>query len=181
VKIHSLTRPWLLLISVILFSLIPLRSAAAEIPVEGVIAQYGDSTINLANGWGGANACHVGDDIAICFDSEAEMDAWLANTGRSTARGANGASCSSSLRLYDGTSYTGASLNLTTRLHWLNLSSYGFDQRTSSYKVGPCDTRFNDFGAGGGALYPLYLTNAYDQATSMLSGWNNRVSSVWIY
>ncbi len=88
--------------------------------------------------------------------------------------------CSSFLRLYDLTAYRSPVLYLRDRYQWLNLSSYGFNNRTSSYKVGACNSVFADYSNGGGALYPTNLTQAYDQASSMNSGWNNDVSSVYI-
>lgn len=149
---------------------------------DGVLAEYSGRTIDLSKSWEGAMACHVAEDGAWCFDSEKEMRAWLVSDGpTSTASGSRSGSCSGSLTLYDGTSYTGAALSLSQRGTWLNLSGYGFNQRTSSYKIGPCSARFADWADGGGAKYPSYLTQAYDQATSMIAGWNNDVSSVYIY
>lgn len=88
--------------------------------------------------------------------------------------------CSGYLRLYDGTGYTGAVLYLRGRFQWHNLADYGFDQRTSSYRIGPCSAYFADYADGGGSWYPTSLTEAYDSASSMTSGWDNDVSSVYI-
>jgi len=153
---------------------------------RGALAWYQGELMDLSEGWQKAQACHFGEDLTApghCFDTEADMDAWLAKTQTAGFAGPSAASssCASSLRLFDGTNYSGASLNLTTRGTWLNLSSYGFDQRTSSFKVGACDSKFADYSNGGGGSYPLYLTEAHDQSSSMLSGWNNDVSSVYIY
>ncbi len=71
-------------------------------------------------------------------------------------------------------------LYLRDRFQWINLSPFGWNQRTSSYKVGPCASYFADYANGGGAWYPTYLTEAYDRAPSMISGWDNDVSSVYI-
>lgn len=90
------------------------------------------------------------------------------------------AACGSSLRLYDGTSYTGASLFLNSRAVVHNLANFGFDNRTSSYQIGACDSDFFSGSNGSGSVYPGN-TNAGASATSMLSGWNNVVSSVYIY
>jgi hypothetical protein len=89
------------------------------------------------------------------------------------------AACSSSLRLYRSTSYGGAVLQLTTRNTYINLSGYGFDNDTSSYKVGACSAGFYDGSGGGAPTYPG-STGANASATSMVSGWDNRVSSVYI-
>ena len=68
---------------------------------------------------------------------------------------------------------------LSTRSLWLNLSAYGFDNLTSSYRVGACSVYMAENSSGGGSWYPGN-TSAGAQASAMLSGWNNRVSSVYI-
>jgi hypothetical protein len=68
---------------------------------------------------------------------------------------------------------------LTSRGAYINLSTYGFDNDTSSYKVGACASYFYDGAGGGTPLYPG-TTTANSSATSMLTGWDNRVSSVYI-
>lgn len=70
-------------------------------------------------------------------------------------------------------------LNLSTRATPLNLSNYGFDNLTSSYKVGGCDTEFYSSANLGGSLY-TGSTGAGSQEPLLLSGWNNVVSSVYI-
>lgn len=87
--------------------------------------------------------------------------------------------CSSSLRLYDGTGYGGAVLNLSSRSTWLNLSTWGFDNRTSSYRIGACSSNLADYTGGGGSWYPG-SASAGAQSSSMQTGWNNRISSVFI-
>lgn len=167
---------------IVLLGLAP--AASATTPDKGALAEFEGRMIDMSSDWGDANACHVGDDGAKCFSTEKEMVAWLAENRESAVGGvamAASYTCSSYMRLYDGTSYTGAALYLSTRRQWLNLSSYGFNQKTSSYKIGACNSIFADYNHGGGARYPTYLTQRYDKATSMLSGWNNDVSSVYMY
>ena len=162
--------------------------AAAPSQTEGVIADFEGEPLNLAEGWGEAQACLIWQQagIAECFRSEAEMDLRIdaldAAAPASSPGGivAAASTCSSYLRLYDGTGYGSPVLYLRDRGLWQNLSSYGFDQRASSYKVGACSSYFADYTIGGGAWYPTYLTQAYDQASSMISGWDNDVSSVYI-
>jgi hypothetical protein len=89
------------------------------------------------------------------------------------------ATCSSSLRLYRAPSYGGSVLYLTNRGTYIDLSSYGFDNDTSSYRVGACDSNFYAGSNGGTPLYPG-PTSANSSAASMLSGWDNVVSSVYI-
>jgi hypothetical protein len=107
------------------------------------------------------------------------VDATRKPSGETPAASAS-STCSGYLRLYDGTSYGTPVLYLRDRYQWLNLSSYGFNQKVSSFKVGPCAADFADYANGGGGWYPWYLTEAYDQSSSMISGWNNDVSSVYI-
>lgn len=89
------------------------------------------------------------------------------------------ASCSSSLRLYRSTGYAGGVLNLSTRNTSINLSAYGFDNDTSSYKVGACAATFYDGAGGGPPVYPG-STGAGASASTMASGWDNRIGSVYI-
>lgn len=145
-------------------------------------AWFEDHWIDIASDWEGATACDVGAAEIVCYRDEATMDraidAQRSVVGRSSMLAAF--VCGSSLRLYDGTSYTGVVLLLSTRLLVLNLSVYGFDNRTSSYKVGGCDSDFYSGANLGGSLYPGN-TSAGAQASSMLAGWSNAVSSVYLY
>jgi len=175
-------------------------SAARGRSPELSVAVYQGTPLDLAAGWQGAQACLVWPEVldaVECFSSEPELEARvvelggilpgsralptagpaIAGPGRFVA---TGSSCSSFVRLYDGIYYTGASLWLNSRSIWLNLSALGFDQRTSSFKIGACSAYFADWAGGGGAWYPTWATQAYDVAPWMASGWNNDVSSVFI-
>lgn len=140
------------------------------------MATFEGQTFDMADGWGSASAhpeiraCHINNGTATCYRSESQMN-------DATAGPTPYASCASSLRLYDGTSQTGAVINLTTRLTTLSLSTYGFDNRTSSYRVGGCSSNFYS-----GILSGLYggNTSANASASTMLTGWDNAVSSVYI-
>lgn len=109
------------------------------------------------------------------------MDAYLASTtgADSSAESSALAACSTTLRLYDGTGYATPVLSLSSRGVWTNLSSYGFDNRTSSYRVGACAAFFAENASGGGSWYPG-STAAGAQSSSMVSGWDNRVSSIYL-
>ena len=165
--------------------------------VDTGVVEYEGELVDLAESWGDAQACLIWEErgVSRCFDSEAEMDRFVAALeGRGTVgdvayslekAGTPAAErvvlrCPSSLKLYDGTSYTGAVLQLRDRKKWQNLSRWGFNQRTSSYKISACSAYFADYNNGGGGWYPTYLTSAYNQWTSMTGGWNNDVSSVYI-
>lgn len=152
---------------------------------EGM-ALFEGRVIDLRDGWAEAQACIVTDsqELAHCFSSEQELLAAMRTTEALTQsvlqQVAAASACSSSLRLYDGTNYTGAVLYLSTRTTWINLSSYGFSDKTSSFKVGACSAYLADSSNGGGDWYSTSATTAGKVAATMLSGWNNRVSSVYI-
>ena len=157
-------------------------TAVAAAASRGVIASFEGGSINLADGWGEATACTSDSVTTQCYRTEAEMDA-ATNTASSTSvrRAAIVPliSCASALKLYRSTSFTGAVLQLTSRGTFINLSSFGFDNDTSSYQVGACSSSFYDGASGGTPLYPG-TTTANSSASSMLAGWDNRVSSVFI-
>lgn len=154
---------------------------AANTQEPGVIASFEGQQIDLSDDWGDAHACVVAPDGVRCYRTEREMDAAeSAQPERASASGAVTAlsSCSSSVRLYDGTSFNPAVLQLTTRGVYHNLASYGFNNRTSSYIIGACTAHFYDT-TSGSTQYPGN-TSSYASATAMLSGWNDRVGSVYI-
>ena len=139
--------------------------------------------IDLSSGWGDATACLIWDEVGVreCFRTEAEMDVRVAELeGKLVESGLKASQCSSSVRLYDGVVYTGSVLYLRDRYIWINLSSYNFSDRTSSFKIGACPAVFADGTSGGDPRYPTSDTQAYDVAPVMASGWGNRVSSIYI-
>jgi hypothetical protein len=62
---------------------------------------------------------------------------------------------------------------------YINLSTYGFDNITSSYQVGACGSTFYDGASGVAPTYPG-PTGANAASATMLTSWDNRVSSVYI-
>lgn len=156
---------------------VPAVPAAANEPVA-VVAHFEGTTINLSDGWGPARACTSDGTATTCYRSEADMDRAEPEAQRSGGV-TPFAACSSSLRLYRSTSFGGSVLQLTTRSTYVNLAAYGFDNDTSSYKVGACSAYFYDGSSGGAPTYPG-STGANVSASSMTSGWDNRVSSVYI-
>ena len=172
--------------------------AAVEAPTAGADPVTGDPThawfegaeIDLSKSWGEATACVELGDHTECFRTEAEMlEAHpelgeTATTDRMVASQVSSdatilATCLTGLRLYRVTSYGGIALTLTTRSIWINLSTYGYDNDTSSYKVGACSSVFRAGASGSGSTYPGN-TGAGAVATAMLAGWDNVVSSVLI-
>ena len=98
------------------------------------------------------------------------MDAAIARapTARLTA-----GTCSTALRLYDGTSFIGPVISISTTGSSVALSYYGFAGRTSSYRVGACSATFR----AGSSVYPG-ITAANVSSGSMLAGWDNTITSV---
>ncbi|MEE9415855.1 MAG: hypothetical protein V3V01_11260 [Acidimicrobiales bacterium] len=159
------------------------RGPEAKQPVtKAEKADYNGREIDLSESWEGARACAVGDGGTQCFDSEMAMNIEIGkqDKAKGTANSRN-YTCSSSLRLYKNTSYSGSTLWITSRGFWLNLSNYGYNQSVSSYKVGACSSIFADYNNGGGAWYPTAYTKKWKISWTMLSGWNDDVSSVYQY
>ena len=148
-------------------------AASAVDANTGQLATFEGRTFDMSRGWGKATACNITDTGASCYRDETEMNRAIAANPPET-RASN---CSTSLRLYDGIGQTGAVISLSARGTLLSLSAYGFDNRTSSYLVGACSSTFYSgiaTGVYGGN------TSANAAASSMLSGWDNVVSSVFI-
>lgn len=146
------------------------------------MASYHGRTIDLRKGWGTATACVVAETGTSCFDSEEQMDAFidaslpLVTSGlKSSAR----AVCASSLRLYDLTSYGGSVVAFTQRFTIVNTSAVGFDNRTSSYKVGACSVLMWDGANGTGSVYTGPMGAGVSSAT-MNPFWDNRIGSIYI-
>ncbi|MFL5962176.1 MAG: hypothetical protein ACJ757_04710 [Gaiellaceae bacterium] len=83
------------------------------------------------------------------------------------------------MRLFADANYGGRELDFYDRGYWQNLSTWGFDNQLSSYMVGACGVYLADFSNGGGSWYPGN-TSAGHHEPGMLSGWNDRVSSIYI-
>jgi hypothetical protein len=157
-------------------------------------ALFEGNVIDLARGWGPAKACVVTETSTRCFRSEAQMNRFVAArhkdagpSGGSAGFRASGAlpaaastNCSSAIRLYDGTSYTGSVLSTAIRWTYLNLANFGFDNRVSSYRVGACAVEFYGGTNGSGGVYPG-ATWAGAWSGSMASGWNNSVTSLYMF
>jgi hypothetical protein len=165
---------------VLAFGVVAVPPPAAAVPVDapdGVTVQFGGATLDLADGWGDATACMFDGVTARCFHSELDMDRALHTFTRPGIVTTRSSSCSSSLRLYDGTYQLGAVLLITARNTPINLSIVGFDNLTSSYRVGACNA--NLYNAQQSWRYPGD-TSAFAGANTMLPGWNNSISSVYV-
>ena len=171
------------IVTTLLFASTPALSAAPPSP-EPSIASFEGDHIDLRDGWGEATACTSDGLTTACFRTEKELDQDLATTASQEGSQPSGnlviqSACSTTLKLYSGTSFGGTILALSTRAVVLNLSTWSFDNVTSSYKVGACSATFYSGANAGAPAYPGN-TSAGASATSMLAGWDNRVSSVYI-
>lgn len=137
------------------------------------LAEYNGRIIDLAVSWEGAQACRIAEPIAVCFDTEAELDQLPPPEGSSHSLLTD---CGSATRLYDGASYGVPVVEIWPRWTVLSLSTYGFSGRTSSYRIGACSAVFYD---SSGNVYPG-STGAGASSASMASGWNNRVAQVYL-
>ena len=155
-------------------------------PVSGdpaSLASFEGRVIDLSLGWGDAKACSTDGRTTQCFASEKEMDAAIGNPTQrpqlvtSGFRAGARRSCSSAMRLYDGISYTGIVIQIFTNNALLNMSSYAFDNKMTSFKMGSCSASFFDDAWAGGTQYPG-STGAWAQSASMATGWNNRIGSL---
>ncbi|MCU1398058.1 MAG: hypothetical protein JWN62_1167 [Acidimicrobiales bacterium] len=160
------------------------------------VATYAGRTVDLAVSWEGATACAITDWGNACFDTAAERDAYLGLSAPGTATSKDGTigalegtttrlsggivplvACASSVRLYDGTSFTGTSVAFSSRNVLFNLASYSFAAKTSSFSIGGCSAQLLD---SASAIYPG-STSAGATAASMSSGWSNRVTQLYIF
>lgn len=155
-------------------------------------AKFEGRQINLQRGWGDARTCVVWneDGETDCFRAEQAADAAIARRERAEARAATSpaiaspltggpdqvvpaelSTCSSWLTLYEHTNHDGRSLRFRDLGTTQDLAQWGFASQTSSYRVGACGAVLRD---AGGTTYPGW-TGPHASASSMLSGWNDRV------
>lgn len=160
-------------------------SAIAGIGPAGPVATYNGSQIDLSQGWGTAQACLVADGEVECFSDRSGLlareqqlttqtsaaDSAFASTATTT--------CSSPLRLYADANYGGRELDFYDRGYWQNLSTWSFSNQVSSFKVGACAVNLADGASGSGSWYPSG-TGAGHWEPTMATGWNDRISSIFI-
>jgi hypothetical protein len=90
------------------------------------------------------------------------------------------ANCSTPLKLRDGPNQSGTTVSVSVRGLWVNLSDVGFNNRTSSYTVGACAVELAAQANGGGNHYTRCLYAGCVENT-MLPGWDNVISSVYLH
>ena len=178
------TRAILTTLGAILLATLAGLPASASVVHTTANANFEGQDLDLSGDWGEAQACMVWRDIDVveCFRTEKAMDQRIAEIEATlvTDGAAADAQCSGSMRLYKDSGYNGQVLYIRDRLQWINLSGYSFSNETSSFKIGPCSTYLADGFWGGGSWYPTSQSQAWDVAPNMASGWNDRISSVYI-
>ena len=178
-------RPILLATALLTTAVLTPAPAVGAAPSRGAsIARFEGGTIDLRNGWGEATACATDGVSTDCFRTDDELDQFLTASDTTLQLSALGdmgiqSTCPTVLKLFSNPSFGGSVLALGTRFAVLNLSTWSFSNVTSSYSVGACSSTFYD---GANAVPPVYPgnTSAGASAASMLSGWDNRISSVYI-
>jgi hypothetical protein len=82
------------------------------------------------------------------------------------------------LQLFSGANFSGSELDLYATGFWVNLSSYGFADRTVSFSNGPCQSYLAK-GVNGGT--PWYSNSGPWVAVANLGlYWNDTIQSVYI-
>jgi hypothetical protein len=159
-------------------------SASGWNPRSGVragiagMARFEGGWIDLTKGWGPATACLVfADRSTECFRTDQAMQKRAASLGADESPALN---CSTPLRLHDGTSQAGTTVSVFARGLWVDLSIFGFDNKTSSYTVGACPVELASGPGGTGNHYPRCLYAGCVENV-MAPGWDNVVSSVYLH
>lgn len=165
--------------------------ASAATPVTDDLADgqawFDGELLDLSASWGEARACLVWREVDMveCFRSVRELDAAAASAAPDhDVEGGNvsiqAVQCSSWLYLYEHSNGGGRTLQFRDRGYWQNLSPWGFSNVTSSFRTGACRVALAENTGGSGAHYPG-TTSANHYEPRMVSGWDNRVSSIYIY
>lgn len=157
------------------------HEAAPALSNEGPeTAFFQGRRIDLTKGWGRARACLALPLKTLCFRSSAALDRRLAREMIKTdGKVQPQASCSSALQLFQHTLFGGRRLVFYGRGYWQNLGAWGFNDELSSYSVGRCSVHLAEHNYGHGYWYPGN-TGAGSSEARMRSGWNDRVSSIYI-
>lgn len=166
-----------------------LREAGVEGGETG-LATFEGTQIDLAADWGEAGACLVWQQAGgiECFRTEEEMDELAEQLEEADTLGGgfriSASQCSGWLRLYEHINYGGRVLQFRDRGFWQNLTNYGFNDKLSSYRVGPCGCHLAEHINGGGWWYPGNTSAGAVVSDMRQNGrypsWNDRVSSLYI-
>jgi hypothetical protein len=169
---------WLTSFGVII-GLVSAVSTVSGATSQTSIAYFQGGTIDLAQGWGSAQICDVTSTGTYCFADQSEYQTW-ADSVALLSGVTPLANCSSGLDLYENIDYGGSELIVSSRSNWINLSTYGFSDVVSSFKVGVCSISMTDGTNGSGSVYPGPTSPSSD-VSWIGAAWNDRVKSVYIY
>jgi hypothetical protein len=160
----------------------PLATAGEAAAGDGALALYEGRLIDLSDGWDGATACAVLSELDVrCYDSEAEMRDELTalarrDLGDDMLLSSSCGGSSSFTTLYDDVNFGGASLSFASTSGWVNLSSYGFDNRMESWvNDRDCNATVADGTLGGGAQLTLAANGS---SSNVGTDWKNKASSI---
>jgi hypothetical protein len=173
------------------------RTAAADLVLEESAtsspkwATFDGQSIDLSNGWGEARVCLVLDeDLVECFRTNAEADAWIAEIGSdkndmiASSRDDDTISalhCGDYLLICAPVGHVEPCLRFYRRQFTYNLPAFGFNDRMSSFIVGSCGATFYEHinrNINGGASF---YGKPRASSRNVGAGWNDRISSIWIY
>jgi hypothetical protein len=147
------------------------QSGTAVAGTPHVQARYGNTTIDLKQGWSTARSCVVTRAQTTCYASNAEADAAIGATP--TASLAIPACASGWLCLYQEINGGGRRLIFQSE-GWQSLVPYGFDHQTSSWRNNQACSDAAILGDGGGGV--LNLGNCAYGAS--MGSWNERAVDV---
>ncbi len=149
----------------------PMADASAAVIKGPEVATASSSAV-----WDTNRACLVvPNGMMQCFTTLAKMrarSAQLASSGVGTSY------CP--VTLFAGVNYTGQALEVTGQGYWINLSDYGFDNVAVSFAGTGCGFHLAQGTYGAGYWYPGN-TGPWSSSPDMGPGWDDVVSSVYIY
>jgi hypothetical protein len=168
--------------SVVILGILGGAQLASGAGSTGTIATYNGGTLNLSQGWGTAAVCAVTAVGTNCFSSQSAYQAWLSSQllTEDALTPDVSINCSTGFDLYQNIDYGGGELVIFDQATWINLSTYGFADQVSSYKVGACSVSMTAAANGGGDVYPG-ATSPGSDVSWIGTAWNDRVQSVYVY
>lgn len=160
-----------------------ISAASATAGTSVGTASYDGHTINLQQGWGGAQACVVFSASNVqCFDTVAEMKvAEATQAAVSAAAGLTAhpdTSCGSGdyLALFQNSNFGGQELDVDNIDTWLSLSDFGFGDTMSSWINFTSCNAYGSRGSDGGVT-PYLTMGAGNDSTYVGSSWNDAMNS----
>jgi hypothetical protein len=149
----------------------------------GAVATFEGQSIALGNSWGEAKVCVVSRRLSAttCFRSTQAAAAFRTATSPSADQSevAVPLLCANPLVLWADGQGSGRQLQFCDTGYWQNLSDYSFDNQMSPFSTGNSNTHMAENAGGGGAWYPGN-TERMCYTGYLVSGWNDRVSSVYL-